>query len=283
MSARSEVLRQQLQWAQAVGLAPDSRGYLEAYEPNLFRPLSSAALASFRKGSGNELDAVGDRPAKMRATHSSSALAVNVFDHWSEKPDVVLQALSLPTGAVAMHFESQFNTGLRGNPPNLDLCIRWADGTLLGIESKFTEWLTPKSKNKEHFESKYFPSERDLWSVRGMPCCQELARLIHERKVNYRYLDAPQLLKHALGLACSGQKFELCYLYFDVPGRESGAHQTEVLYFAGQVSQDFPFHVARYQDVFSRLSGLASDMDVDYIRYIKERYFDKSSPSPEGR
>lgn len=249
---------------------------------NLFRPLASAALASFRKGSGNELVDVNTRPAKMRAAHSSSALAVNVFDHWGDKPDIVLKALALPTGAIAMHFKAQFETGLRGNPPNLDLCIRRADGTLLGIESKFTEWLTPKPQRKEHFKPKYFPAETNVWSAPGLAHCQKLAQLIHDRKVYYRYLDAPQLLKHALGLAGSGRKFELCYLYFDVVGQESGAHHAEILDFVEQICQDFPFRVARYQDVFARLESLASAMDADYIRYIAERYFDKVSPSAEG-
>jgi hypothetical protein len=157
MTAKQTVLANQLRWVQSRGLQPDARGYVVNYAANLFCPLSRAALQCFEGGSGNELAGVGERPAKMSALHSSSALVVNFFDRWIDQPDVILEALDLPTGGVSMRFESQFATGLRGIPPNLDAAIKWADGTWLGIESKFTEWLTPKPPDKDSFKDKYFP------------------------------------------------------------------------------------------------------------------------------
>lgn len=273
MSAKITVLENQLRWAQSQGLAPDARGYVPAYEQNLFRPLSAAALQSFQGGSGNELTAVGERPAKMSALHSSSALAVNFFDHWADRPDVVLAALGLPTGGVSMRFEAQFPTGLNGTPPNLDVAIRWADGTWLGVESKFTEWLTPKPATKEHFKAKYFPEGSSLWGVHGHARCQDLAAQLNGHQLGYRYLDAAQLLKHALGLACSGSKFELLYVYFDVPGPESVTHRAEVEDFSSRIVGDFPFHVRTYQETFARLQSLAEPEDAEYIRYLQARYF----------
>ncbi len=192
-----------------------------------------------------------------------------------------------------MKFEAQFPTGLEGNPPNLDVAIEWADGTWLGVESKFTEWLTPKPASKEAFRSKYFPDDKALWSVRGHAGCQELASLINSAQKQYRYLDAPQLLKHALGLACSGRKFELLYLYYDVPGVESEVHRAELADFASRVAGDFPFHVRRYQDVYRRLAAIASPQDGPYLEYLAGRYFtdaqtgalpgDRRSPSAHGQ
>jgi hypothetical protein len=165
---------------------------------------------------------------------------------------------------------------LDGKPPNLDVAIEWSDGTWLGIESKFTEWLTPKSAAKEAFKGKYFPAGGALWRARGHAKCQELATLINDRKVAYRYLDAPQLLKHALGLACSGSDFELLYLYFDAPGVESDIHRAEAKDFAGRVAGDFPFHVRTYQNVFERLKHLANKADHQYVDYLSRRYFSES-------
>lgn len=252
---------------------PDRKGYLAGYEANLFRPLSAASLSCFQAGSGNELVGTGDRPAKMCALHSSSALVVNVFDYWIDRPDVILAALDLPTGGVSIKFEAQFPTGLDGNPPNLDVAIKWADGTWLGIESKFTEWLTPKPANKEVFRSKYFPRDSGIWSALGLHRCQQLAAAINGGAMTYRYLDAPQLLKHALGLACSGGPFELLYLYFDVQGPESRVQRAELDDFAERTGGDFLFHVVRYQDVYRGLLGLTRPEDREYVAYLGARYF----------
>jgi hypothetical protein len=67
MPAKKSVLASQLKWAQAQGVLADPKGYVNAYAANLFRPLSTAALVSFKSGGGNELSGVGTRPAKMSA------------------------------------------------------------------------------------------------------------------------------------------------------------------------------------------------------------------------
>lgn len=271
MTSRRQVISAQIDWAKLQGHCPDSRGYLPTYQANLHRPLSTKALGCFTKGSGNELRDTRNRPAKMRALHSSSALVVNVFDGWCDAPDKALQVLGLPPGAVRMEFEAQLPTGLDGKPPNLDLCIWWADGTLLGVESKFTEWLTPKPLGKELFKDKYFPADRQLWAAKGLSRCQELARHLRDGHVVYRHLDAAQLLKHILGLASTGQKFELFYLYFDVPGREREVHAVEVRDFKSRLGADLTFHVGTYQAVFEKIRAMAPQ-DDDHIQYLHGRY-----------
>ncbi|MEP7247187.1 MAG: hypothetical protein ABI885_26365, partial [Gammaproteobacteria bacterium] len=145
------------------------------------------------------------RRAKMSALHSSAALAVNVFDYWSERsPGLLVTALGLNGPAAPIEFEAQFPTALDGIPPNLDVAIRFHSGAVIGIESKFTEWLAPKSPNKEHFRDKYFDvgeAAGGLWTSAGLPKCQKLAEAVHAKATRFRYLDAAQLLKHALGLA----------------------------------------------------------------------------------
>lgn len=85
MTMKSDILRKQLTWAHKAGLEPDELGYLKSYEQNLFQPLNRQSREAFDKGSGSELRDRPTGPAKMRALHSSSALAVNFFDAWVGK------------------------------------------------------------------------------------------------------------------------------------------------------------------------------------------------------
>lgn len=156
MSSRAALLMQQRSWADSRALAINSKGYLAEWAQNLYQPLSYRAKKAFDDGGGSELGRTDGR-AKMSALHSSAALAVNVFDYWSERPcGPLVTALGLHGSAQPIEFEAQFPTGLDGIPPNLDVAIRFESGGVTGIESKFTEWLAPKSPNKAHFREKYF-------------------------------------------------------------------------------------------------------------------------------
>jgi hypothetical protein len=274
MSSRTNIQAKQKSWAQSRGLLPDEQGYLSSFAENLFEPLSPEGTASFTNGSGNELVSRDGVPAKMRALHSSSALAINVFHYWCQSPDSVLNALNLGAGGLKVKFETQFPTGLTGNPPNLDVCVWRADGSIVGIESKFTEWLTAKPAGKEHFKPKYFPVDRALWASHGLPGCQRTAQALVRQELTFRYLDAPQLLKHALGLANSKLPFELCYLYYEARVPEAEVHRRELEEFRTCIRGDFDFHVLTYQDVFERLRAAATiPADSEYVAYLAARYF----------
>jgi len=84
MPTKRDILLALRTWAARAGLVADGKGYLPCVEDNLFRPMSPGARTTFDRGSGSELKDRNGVPAKMRAVHSSSALAVNVFDYWSE-------------------------------------------------------------------------------------------------------------------------------------------------------------------------------------------------------
>jgi hypothetical protein len=72
---------QQRAWADRAGVVLDKDGYCTNENDNFFRGLSNAARADFTAGDGAELGKDGER-GKIRAVHSSSALACNVFDYW---------------------------------------------------------------------------------------------------------------------------------------------------------------------------------------------------------
>ncbi len=274
MSSKPQLLYQQRQWAESVGLTPDARGYLDTVEANLFQPLNETTRKAFENGSGSELQDTLTRPAKMKALHSSSALAVNFFDSWVGKDTSILAAsLGLASEITDIKFEEKFSTGLTGIPPNLDVTLELADGYIVGIESKLSEWLTPKSKSIAPFKPKYFPVGQGLWKLRSLPHAQQLAESINMGEQSFRYLDAPQLLKHALGLATQlGERLSLFYIYLDWPGEESEAHGQEIQRFGALVDASLRFEAYTYQDLFSSLNN-KDGMDESYISYMRARYF----------
>lgn len=274
-SSKSLLLRQQHVWAMSGGPSVDARGYVNLPTDNLWRPLSPRALAAFKNADGSELRDGPRRPAKMRALHSSSALAVNFFDYWSERDTTpLLTAFGLDGPAEPIVFEKQFPTGLEGNPPNLDLAIKLASGTTIAIESKFSEWLTPKSLKKKAFKPKYFPSKKGLWAERGLPACQALANEINLGHEHFRFLDAPQLLKHSLGLVTElDTRFALYYVFFDWACPERVRHYEEISRFLGRVGRELQFRAITYQELFDRLVRFGDFIDPSYLNYLRSRYF----------
>lgn len=273
MSVKSEILRKQLKWATSANLEPDQSGYLADYESNLFRPLSPCTKRAFDRGSGSELQDRANRPAKMRALHSSSALAVNFFDAWVDtdsKP--LMEVLGLETGSVSIRFEGQYPTSLPGNPPNLDVVLELQSGLTIGIESKFTEWLTPKSPGKAPFKEKYFPPGDGVWKRVGLPETQCFAEEIQSTNLTFRHLDAPQLVKHALGLATHCRTaFRLFYLYFDSAGAEGDIHKKEISLFSERLDTELGFKAFSYQELIGRLEQ-SSAVPKQYLEYLRARY-----------
>jgi hypothetical protein len=274
VSIKSRLIQGQWRWASEAGLEPDARGYLPRYELNLFKPLNERSRLAFENGSGSELRDTPGHRAKMRAAHSSSALAVNVFDAWVDRDTrPLVRALGLEPVLVNVRFEAQFPTGLPGNPPNLDVALERADRFVIGVESKFTEWLTPKSASRPPFKAKYFPPGTGVWDRVGLTATQRLAESIQCKEITFRYLDAPQLVKHALGLATHlGRRFRLLYIYFDCPGSETAAHHSEINRFSERVRDEIGFQALSYQELFSRLEESA-EIPPNYLDYLRCRYF----------
>lgn len=273
-SSKAELVQQQILWATSEGLAVDSRGYLDSVDSNLLKSLSPMAKQAFTEGGGSELLDTTSRPAKMKALHSSSALAVNVFDSWSDidKTDLAL-ALEIEEAITSLAFEKKFSTGLGGTPPTLDVALELSSGHVIGIESKFSEWLTPKSKSKPPFKDKYFQSNESLWGKHRLPQSQKLAKEMFDGRESFRYLDAPQLLKHALGLAtqCNDQ-FSLYYIYYDWPCPESDMHQEEINLFSDHVAEELRFKSISYQSLFQKFGTLLAG-NGEYSNYLRSRYF----------
>ena len=73
-----------------------------------------------------------------------------------------------------------------------------------------------------------------MWEAVGLPASQGLADALQHGRVSSAYLNAPQLLKHALGLATGSRRFGLLYLWYDVDGPVAETHAAELADFAGR-------------------------------------------------
>ena len=264
------IKQQQANWAKSKGIRVDDAGYTANLGDNLFCPLSDASKRDFLEGRGDELGKDGGRP-KIQALHSSAALAVNVFEHWRTR-DVaaIARACGLSERATGMRFEATHRNALGGPPSHLDVQFT-TTGKPLAIESKFTETY---SRHTRRELSSGYVTRPGLWE--GLPGCERLAKRLKDeegKRTSFEYLDAPQLLKHILGLNTSFPKrFSLLYLWYGVDSEEAERHWREITEFESFVEGDVDFRVMTYQDLFKRIQKMLR-AGTDYVRYLRERYF----------
>ena len=289
MNDAQEILAVQKEWAVRHEKQFHSHRYpyyLDSIDANLWEPLSDRTQNAFMNAGGSELQDKGDKPAKMKALHSSGALAVNFFSYWTtENVALLLAALCIDEDRMdSLDFEPKFPTGLRGNPPNPDYAIWPRSGGVFAIESKFTEWVSKHTKIDTDFREKYLRNSPGLWEQQKLPHCQKLAEEIGAEKDDgkplFQFLDAAQLLKHALGLATiHGDRFSLYYLYYDWRGERSEAHKEEIKCFAARVGEETRFKALSYQKVYKRLRA-SEQAEPEYLHYLKDRYFSgKGAPA----
>lgn len=276
MASRGLLLRRQRSWARRAGKIVDAAGYLPTVNDNLRQPLSAMALADFAaRGAAEFYDAGagsgGLHRARMRAVHSSTALAVNVFDVWNSADSAPLAAaLGLAAPIRRIVFEPHLPSALGGNPANPDILLELESGEVVAIECKFSEWLVPKRQRAGLFHDRYFPPGRAVWRETGLPACQALADDLQSGRDYFRYLDGRQLLKHALGVqARRAERLSLIYLYFEWPGCLGELHRAEIARLAGKTGIELGFRALTYQNLVLELDGAPAP---DYREYLERRY-----------
>ena len=133
--------------------------------------------------------------------------------------------------------------------------------------------MTPRPRGKRAFKDKYFAQGAPVWAAAGLPRCQALAEELQDGRERLKYLNAPQLLKHALGLANNGLRTSaLVYLYYDRPGREATTHRAEIDRVAARLAPEIELRVATYQALFGALRDTPG-LERDYVDYLAQRYF----------
>jgi hypothetical protein len=273
LTGKTALLRAQRRWADTRGVGYDAYGCVRELGDNLRASLDGAALEELKRGS--ELEPGKTRPARALSLCSSAALVINVFGYWRGRDHTpLLAALGIDgAGGTRLSFEEPLPTGLPGDPPTVDVALYRPDGRWVAVESKFAEWLTPRPRGKRAFKDKYFPPGAKVWDAAGLPLCQALADDLQEGRERLKRVNAPQLLKHALGLARNGLRTSaLVYLYYDRPGRESATHGAELERVLARIAPEVDLHAMTYQTLFAALRA-APDVPRDYVDYLAQRYF----------
>jgi len=187
------------------GLLHNTKGYVADVQSNLIDKSTREMIESdYRNGSGNEWE------KKIRAIHSSAALAANTFGRWKNDPGK-LKILGR-SGFESIQMEAKCPTGLKGTPPNLDVLLKSESRkVVIGVESKFLEPLTPKPEKPE-FSKSYSSKKIDsLWEKPWKDLFDEVSHWPAS------HLDIAQLIKHYLGLRKQyqdGWQVYLLYIYW---------------------------------------------------------------------
>ena len=220
---------------------------------------TDALLAALRRSPGNEVES-----GKFASPESSSALAVNAFGWFLERPDALPPLPGVPMGrpeVVEIEAEMRFPWS-GGRHPWLDVAITTAT-TLVGVEAKRYEPFRP---GKAVTFSEAYDS-RD-WGP-GMAAYDGLRADLTAGRLRFRHLDAVQLVKHAYGLRNQARKrgrgAVLVYLHAAPAAWASGkpvdpgaiaAHAGEVADFAARVKgADVVFVALRWSDLLAQWAG----------------------------
>lgn len=267
----NKICEAQKRWADLNQKQYDQNNRMYCRCDNFILPLSGNTIDNFNKGSGDEIGK-DNSPGKINSLYSSSALVCNVFEYWRAKDmNIIARLCGAKHNINELHFEKQHPTGLKGTPPNLDIEFSSNSEYALAIESKFTEIYIPNT-HKKPFRESYF-SKEEIWA--NLSTCKKLAEDIRDKRIMFVYLDAPQLIKHCLGLMKSyGSKsnFTLTYLWYDFPSPELDQHNAELNTFKTKIVKDIDFVTISYHTLFEEIRKI-TDVDLEYVSYLQERYF----------
>ncbi|MFC2008423.1 hypothetical protein ACFLT0_01875 [Chloroflexota bacterium] len=262
--ARECILNLQQSWAIRHDIYFDKKGYVRKLADNLYEPLKKDSLDEFIRGRGAELE------SKMLALHSSSALVVNFFQYWRYH-DIPQLAVSMGLSAQCTHlkFERTYPkpAGVKGIRPYVDVEFTGASKPT-AVESKFTE---PYSKGRKSLGQVYIETS-GVWGK--YTSCKLLASQILSGEKVFEHLDAPQLIKHILGLKTKygEESFTLLYLWYDFASAEADKHRQEMQTFKKSIEDEVDFRHLTYQDLFKVVSSIPG-VDNDYVSYLHDRYF----------
>lgn len=285
MTTSDYIIEKQIAWAKNRGLeltgSRGSRGrkvYTSTVKANLFKSLNANSRKDLQGGDGGELVGTKGNPAKIQALHSSSALAINVFDYWRGSSDLspITSSCGLSRTANTLigdiRFEQQFPIEERFRfSPNIDVVIGLENSRYkaFAIECKFTEAYS--SRHHGGVDPKYFQND-EIWN--GLPSTRQLAQTISPNDEQFRFLHAAQLIKHILGLnrAFGHRRYRLLYLWYDALGEAGHKHREEIEHFSDIVGSDeVVFHECSYQNLILRLEQHREN-NAKYVAYLSQRY-----------
>lgn len=181
---------------------PNHPFYFQSYEDNLIQPMVPVHRDyEYGAGSGGELKAKGNRPAKMASIASSSAMTFNILGN---EYVTVNSGKRFASGAYGIQYEKQLYTLNKGsNPANLDAFLFNPEAReAIFCEMKMLEWLgAPRSLKDAYLQREnYFCEEAyDVFSeiARSMIDAENKDGTYRSKFSQY---DAWQMFKHTLAI-----------------------------------------------------------------------------------
>lgn len=277
---KKEIMEKIFHKCNSLQMSFNDKGYVNSNEKNLVEIFDNwkEIRQELANGQGNELKPDKNGIIKFNAVHSSAALAVNNFAILKKQKNKIT-FLNF-SNFNRIQFEKKLPTGI--STPNLDVYFETNYETI-GVESKFTEFLTPKLPNAKGNLSKYLNNKK----------LQYLPPKFNSELIEYyvnvtdkMYLDVAQLIKHGIGIINKAQnryKFILnalisqpilVYIYWQPLNWYNfnlfRKHNDEIIQFQKRVKPFLTFIPISYLD-FWRL--YENDRNFgELISKLKERY-----------
>lgn len=246
---------------------------VETAVENLVRPLPQwpGIFEELDSGDGSEVQSEDGKRPKFHSLHSSAALCVNAFAPMKEKPEAV-RLLGYGPFAVA-RFEMKLKTGI--SRPNLDFYLEDKDH-VIGIESKYTEWLTQKLPDHGGNLTTYLNRAHALRVVPDRFLSEVIEHYVSVPEK--LFLDVAQLIKHTLGLLAraeeNGTEPVLVYVYWAprnaVELSEYHRHLAEIADFKERIAPFLQFHSLSYTELWKAFED--DHQYRDTVPLLRARY-----------
>ena len=207
-------------------------------------------LQRFALAGGNEVES-----GKLASPESSAALAANCFAWFAHRPHLLPPFPGLDAAYPPLSVDIEYNARFPwsgGRHPWLDAMIT-TPAEVIGVESKRFEPF--RGAKRASLSEAY---DRPVWGD-NMREYEKLRDGLRSGEVAFKYLDATQLVKHALGLLGEGRRTGkrpiLVYLFAEptelaghtIPATALAAHRAEVQGFAERVANsEVTFHSGSY-------------------------------------
>lgn len=228
-------------------------------------------LQRFALAGGNEVES-----GKLASPESSAALAANCFAWFAHRPHLLPPFPGLDAAYPPLSVDIEYNARFPwsgGRHPWLDAMITTTN-EVIGVESKRFEPF--RGAKRASLSAAY---DRPVWGDR-MGSFEQLRDDLRSGRVAFKYLDATQLVKHALGLLSerqrSGKRPILVYLFAEptalagrpIPPSALATHRDEVCQFAERVLRsDVQFHSVSYRSWLDSW-GMADSEAADHGRRL---------------
>lgn len=238
----------------------DRNGRLKSWTRALVPGVDSSLLPPGVQGTGS---------ARLREPESPMVIALNSFVNWRATPAQLRLAGEGPFSVV--RFDARCPTGIRGTPPLLDLIA--AGDAVVAVASRGIDYLQRRQgKLADAYDGVRPKGGLDPWIA--------LLQRLRAGGSDYRYVDAPAVLKYALGLGQTfpGRPIKLVYLYWEPADAERyepfRAHRAELRRLADEVAGSTVSLVAQSFDaLWSEWAALPEPAWLrGIVAALRERY-----------